>query len=517
MRTKPLIAVMTASVLSLVSPAQFLEEARPLAPVSGLGGGGPVLLYDWDGNGVLDALLFHAGVRLFQDPLAGGSGPLTPPVVLAVASATWAGAVGNLNGDAYADLFTQDSPGYGLFARFGGPGGALAPPIPWASITLDTTRFGDLNGDGLLDFVFLPSLGTSTARAWLTQPGGIPGPAIILPFPGVGVGGAVADVDADGFDDIIRGGDPYVTATLEVIRGNPAGLPDPASVISLAPLGPGMNDYSPLAVGDLDGDGFDDVVIRSSSPPSQPPVSVLFGNPVSLLGDLQLLPAFPSTLVLSALIADFDQDGRADIAVATRNGAAAAIVLLRGVGSRAFSASTWTGYVTSGPLAFASGDLDNDGDPDLFLSRWPEAPQPGGYGVLRNEALVQGGAAGSSGPLDFGIGPAAPGSSNFAFTLQNALPASLAAIFVSLGPPASSVLAGPVVDFTTLFLPFGDHGLVPTDAFGFAQFNQPVPSDPAMIGVVVTAQWGVLDANGAFQPPFGSAVALSRGRTIVIF
>ncbi len=127
-------------------------------------------------------------------------------------------SVADTNGDGYADVLASEDGGHAIDVFLGGPSGPAATPIV-------------LNVGGI------PMTGSYGAS-------------------GAGAG----DVDGDGFEDVLAGG--YTGNVAFLFRGSESG-PDPAP-LTLADPGSSPNDTFGLAVAgasDVDGDGFDDVLV----------------------------------------------------------------------------------------------------------------------------------------------------------------------------------------------------------------------------------------------------------------
>jgi hypothetical protein len=117
-----------------------------------------------------------------------------------------------------------------------------------------------------------------------------------------------------------------------------------------------------VAVADLNGDGFPDLVVVDSA-----------GNSVQVLlndGDGTFATPLPETvgaMPVSVSLADLDGDGHLDIVVADQGDNTAAVLL--GVGDGSFGAAQF--YNTgSRPGWVAAQDLNGDGKPDLVTDNY---------------------------------------------------------------------------------------------------------------------------------------------------
>jgi hypothetical protein len=125
-----------------------------------------------------------------------------------------------------------------------------------------------------------------------------------------------------------------------------------------------------LAVGDLDGTGRPDVVVPTGS---------------GLTADLRVLRqlsdgtfapplAFPLNQAAGAVdlvLADLDDDGLLDAAVAHSNSTSNSVLLLRGQGDGTLAPFEIIGPAADGrPVALAAGDVTGDGRADLIVAGW---------------------------------------------------------------------------------------------------------------------------------------------------
>jgi hypothetical protein len=129
----------------------------------------------------------------------------------------------------------------------------------------------------------------------------------------------------------------------------------------------------------------------SATPPPEPPAEPAPTLPFEATA---FSPDGPSA---AAAWADFDGDGRVDLAVAGDS-----VEILRGDGAGGFTPIELPDVDTSGTTALSWADYDNDGDPDLYLARSAGlanlllANQPDGFGVAEAGELDGGADADST-------------------------------------------------------------------------------------------------------------------------
>jgi hypothetical protein len=190
---------------------------------------------------------------------------------------------GDVNGDGYDDFlvgaFNHDTGGFEAGRAYLYLGGSLldatADLVVTGSTTYEYLGFavggaGDLNGDGFADFVVGAhhETGTHPGSAFVylggVAPDAVPDLTLVGADQDDNFGFSVAgagDVNADGFDDLVVGAPSAgagSTGRVYVFHGGP--VPDATPDAALNDnVGPGFGS-SVGGAGDLDGDGFDDVV-----------------------------------------------------------------------------------------------------------------------------------------------------------------------------------------------------------------------------------------------------------------
>jgi hypothetical protein len=324
---------------------------------------------------------------------AGAIGERTSPVWSAVApsiaqsraSSAWYGSTLDLDGDGLSDLAIP-APGLGRVFFHRGRGDRL--PVETLAISLPSTTTdplglrvasaGDVDGDGFVDLLIAARSDCPTPYAHEGPPGivyvlrgGPSGPeaapsrtlTIATPAACFGHAAVGADLDRDGYSDVIVA---LRDATrVLVYPGSATGTLE----TPLERIIPGAAEVGrSLGTGDLDGDGFGDVVIEAFGPGAgdlEIAAFVLRGGPLGPAVDLERLPTpaiFTTTQRNGAgVIGDVDADGLPDVALADETTIAvlassldpAAPLLLPSAGGR--------------DAIRALGDIDADGYDDFAV------------------------------------------------------------------------------------------------------------------------------------------------------
>jgi hypothetical protein len=321
------------------------------------------------------------GASVFFGGPTGLPGETTPSWTIAGVQAgaglgTVAAAAGDVDGDGRADIAVA-SPLYdgsltdeGQVAIFHGASGVPTSTAVWAvdsgqggaRFASSLSPAGDVNGDGYGDIIvgaqaydngqleegrawvyFGSSAGLSTSAGW--RP---PDTDRTNTHLGISVNGA-GDVNGDGYSDVIVETSAQDTGTeMYVYQGSASGLPQTAAwtKAGLATGGHG--------VGDVNGDGYSDIEVRGA---------VYSGSPSGLATS-------PGWTVVGAVAAgDVNGDGYSDMML--RNGKSIAFYAGSAVGPSSTATSTLTapaGSTTSfGDYVTAAGDINGDGYGDIAV------------------------------------------------------------------------------------------------------------------------------------------------------
>jgi hypothetical protein len=348
-----------------------------------------------------------------------------------------AGGAGDVNGDGYDDVFVV-SPAFAPFPSIwifhGSAAGIANGHVAAAQHRLDGTapgtglgvaaHAGDVNGDGYDDLLVCDPYEPSDGGAVFVFHGGPSG------ITATGVAGADAtltggqadarfgtcnragDVNDDGYDDIVVGAPDYDhgetnEGAVFLFLGSPSGIASGDATSAAAMIEADVHPFDVAssfgatlgAAGDVNGDGYDDVIIGNPQHDAGHPLSfqeggawILHGGPLGLPSGN---PSIAATEFLGTVTngrfglalggaGDVDGDGYEDVFVTghyTSNDGE--LLVYRGGPSGVASASqaqafsTLRGVGDNGFFAHAAagvGDVDGNGFADLVVSDFGHAP-----------------------------------------------------------------------------------------------------------------------------------------------
>jgi len=331
-------------------------------------GGGPGLSADFNHDGIPDLAFAESGSA---DVLLGnGDGTFQPGI--GAASAGISLAVGDFNHDGNLDVATVPYTEQSLEVALGNGNGTFGVATDFnADARPDFVATGDLNGDGILDLV-VANYDSNDISVLLGKGDGTFGTASDTPVGESEPGALVlADFNGDQKLDLVVAslGEGGARGGLTVMLGKGDGTFG-------SPLLYAKDDFQAVTVADMNGDGKLDLIAFGSDPSTKADfITISLGN-----GDGTFQKAITTTTTgyyYSLIVADFNGDGRLDVAGGQYDGAID-IYLGKGDGTLqapvSFAAAAYPAYLIS-------GDFNADGAPDIAASN-------SGYGlsVLLNTA-----------------------------------------------------------------------------------------------------------------------------------
>ncbi len=266
---------------------------------------------DFNGDGNDDIAAVNTTPGTFTVRLGNGFEGFGPPATRPAGPFPTNLKAADLDGDGDDDLVISNQAALqsDLSVFFCDGAGGFAPPQVYPTTgTQNPSRaaIGDVNNDGRLDIVAVTT-GPGRYQVLLGVPGGfVPGP--VRGANGLYV--ALADLTGDGNLDAITS--LRDAGLVQVIQGDGTGVFTPPG----ATIGVSAGEYPVgLTVADLSGDGELDVITADRGLPG---VFVLLGTGAGKGTDIFASSALPfpvAGLVTETATADFDRDGRLDLAV----------------------------------------------------------------------------------------------------------------------------------------------------------------------------------------------------------
>jgi hypothetical protein len=375
---------------------------------------------DVDGDGLADLAvggsvggLGTAGIAYVYRGSA--TGPSAVPVMLTNPPEDYdaiVGSAGDVNGDGFGDLYvgSPDAP-YGnaspigvAFAYSGGPSWASTAPellLNPNSAMYNTYEFGgvvrsagDVNGDGYGDILIsdVDYYDTGEAYLYLGGPSGLSKSPTVLKGGQLVVDTAASDINGDGLSDVVLGVIGQMGSNageVDVYLGTPQGLSTSPMVIPLT-ASPSTQDYFLVWVrdaGDVNGDGYGDVLVGVPQMGANGSVRVYLGSAAGLAATPIVLPdpAIPTMLPdpvtpngywgdFPAGGGDIDGDGFDDIVVGIYGMPTGSAYVFRGGPSGVSTTPDATltgpdGGAFGEPVSFV-GDVNGDGFDDVAVGAY---------------------------------------------------------------------------------------------------------------------------------------------------
>jgi FG-GAP repeat/FG-GAP-like repeat len=325
--------------------------------------------------------------ELWSNTLIGSSTGSVAHIEISIAGGGWGAATGTTSWR-YAIPFSANlkvGKKYVFSVRAVGSDGVV---IATQSGNLLRRENHDINGDGYADFVVTaPARASAMGSVYVYYGAATPQYAVAASnAPTVITGGATSrsfgtaialgDINGDGYADLAVGAeqDNSYQGAMWIFYGSGGGIPSQAaSATSYAGIATGDYYGGAVAIGDLNGDGYQDVVVGARERPG--PTGEIYAYLGSASG-LSVTKATTKTgtggerLGSSLSISDVNNDGLADVIVGAPTASPSLAYVFHGIASgfNASAAATITGEAADRfGDGSATGDFNNDGYVDIAV------------------------------------------------------------------------------------------------------------------------------------------------------
>jgi hypothetical protein len=376
-------------------------NATPATTLIGAAGsalGISVSAIDLNSDGYSDIIVgapnFNAGTGRATVHLGNGAGiSPTPNYTLAgtVANGRFGRSVagaGDVNGDVFGDIIIGASEANKAYVYLGNEPGMNTSPVSTltsptfnVSFGVSVAGAGDVDGDGYCEVI----VGASANNAAYVYKGSASGTIVSSPkvlngstgdFFGTSVAG-VGDINGDGYADVMVGasGKGTYAGSAYLFLGGALGLPTAPSQTFQGSVYYSYFGISVSAAGDVNGDGYSDAIVGASGTSSNTGSAYLYlGSPVMVTNAATSLSGIGAFGYSLAHAGDVNGDGYGDVVVGapTNNKSYGFVYLYLGSASGlATSSSSVAGSsVTSDFYGFSlarAGDVNGDGFSDIIV------------------------------------------------------------------------------------------------------------------------------------------------------
>jgi len=309
-------------------------------------------------------------------------------------------SAGDLNGDGFDDIIVG-APNNSVVASFAGKtyiyfGGTVMDDIPDVILSgtvangnfgYSVTGAGDFNGDGYADVVVGAYTSGTSGKAFLYYGGAVMNNVADLLFIGAGSGSSfgysvssAGDMNADGYSDIIIGAPAESSSAGKTYIYFGGSSPNVIEDVTITGTGAEFSGYKVACVGDVNGDGYSDVIIGA------PNANTYVGRALIFFGGLTVDNTPDVTLTgensndffgyCVAGIGDMNGDGYDDVAVGApsyhtlyANGGRAYVFFGGAAMNAAFdlAISGKSASESFGQNISSAGDINTDGYADLLV------------------------------------------------------------------------------------------------------------------------------------------------------
>jgi hypothetical protein len=301
-----------------------------------------LVLTDLRNDGLTDIVTNTVSVLLSE-----GKGHFEDGIWTAVAGGAGCGVTADFNGDGKPDLAVNNAQGISILLGTDKPTTPFTPGTPIALANAGCLVTGDLNGDGIPDLL-VPVNGTVVAYL-----GNGDGTFTLKSTTATPSGGYLALGDFNH-----NGKLGFATSGNRLALGNGDGTFQAPTPIVANPPSTG---FSNIAAGDINNDGWTDVVLTNNGIPYNN-VFVLLNNQQ---GGFTQVPTNFGATTNQAILADLNGDGNLDLVLQYTSAGNSSVYLGNGKGDFTFQVEL------AGPAGFPGvnmvADINGDGIPDIEM------------------------------------------------------------------------------------------------------------------------------------------------------
>ncbi|MBS0373442.1 MAG: VCBS repeat-containing protein [Proteobacteria bacterium] len=336
--------------------------------------------------------IYAYGTSAFKTYLGSGSGPFLAPVATAAGTDPLFAVAADVNGDGALDVVTAsyDDGAIGVFFNNAATPGTFNVPLSLPSAGASQVAVADMTGDGLPDIVaadFNVSLFVQTAPGLFASP--------VALYSGGANWVALGDLNHDGIPDVALTDATGVKVLLHTGAAGTTTYAAPVGVFTQT-ANANLSGANVVAIGDVEGDGYNDLVITDPGPTggAAPTVNVLRQNamtPGTFL-PAESYPIVTNDISASIQLVDLTGAGALDIVIGAYNHVT--VLLHDPANPGKFLPATV--YAAPGAYEIAIADVNGDGRPDIVVANGVSHPVVSGTTTTKPGVLLQSATAAGS-------------------------------------------------------------------------------------------------------------------------